>query len=380
MKLISLSFCDSAREWSFENITFFDLTLLVGVSGVGKTQILRAIRRLKSIAEGASLNGIKWNMEFQTINGWIYFWEGEFENLQEKGDGLFEDVSWLENDEERVKPRLLSESLKKNDEVIVKRDQNNFLFQGKEMPKLSVHESVISILKEEGAIKPAYDGFKKIILRDHTEKEGIRFRPTRLKKLAGKYDNLKSLKESDLNTLYKLALVKQVDQSIFDQIKDSFMDVFPQVEDLKVEPFKDEIPFYLEAPVIQIKEKGVNKWIPHSRMSSGMLRTLTHIAEMYLWSDGTVVLIDEFENSLGVNCIHVLTEDLLIENKSIQFIATSHHPYIINKIPYEYWKIVTRSGGKIQTHDAKDFNLGESHHERFMSLINHPFFKKGISA
>ena len=137
--------------------------------------------------------------------------------------------------------------------------------------------------------------------------------------------------------------------------------------------------FIFEATVIQIKETGVQKWIPHSRMSSGMLRTLLHIAEMYLWNEGTVILIDEFENSLGLNCIDVLTEDLIYDNNNIQFIATSHHPYIINKIPYDFWKIVTRKGSLIKTFDAKDFDFGKSHHDRFMSLINHPFYKQGIS-
>ena len=54
-------------------------------------------------------------------------------------------------------------------------------------------------------------------------------------------------------------------------------------------------------------------------------------------------------------------------------ITTKNAPYIINKIPYDYWKIVTRKGSLIKTFDAKDFDLGKSHHDRFMSLINHPF-------
>ena len=115
------------------------------------------------------------------------------------------------------------------------------------------------------------------------------------------------------------------------------------------------------------------------KMSSGMFRTFLHVSDMYLLSKGTLVLIDEFENSLGVNCINVLTEDLIFENTNLQFIATSHHPYIINKIPYEHWKIVTRKGGEIRTFDAKEFDLGASNHEKFINLINLPQYKRGIS-
>ena len=99
-----------------------------------------------------------------------------------------------------------------------------------------------------------------------------------------------------------------------------------------------------------------------------MLRTLIHIAELYLSSNGSVILIDEFENSLGVNCIDILTDDLIHENKSIQFIATSHHPYIINNIPYEYWKIVSRKGGKISVRNAAAHKLGKSKQAAFLQL------------
>ena len=54
--------------------------------------------------------------------------------------------------------------------------------------------------------------------------------------------------------------------------------------------------------------------------------------------------------------------------------------YIINKIPYNYWKIITRKGGQIKTHNAKDFDLGASSHERFLNLINLPQYKRGIES
>ena len=190
-------------------------------------------------------------------------------------------------------------------------------------------------------------------------------------------ETLEQIKESDLATFSKLALIYECSKVTFEEIKERFMEVFPQIEDITVAFVRGNE--HGQSIIIQIKEKGVQKWIPYYRMSSGMLRTLLHIAEMYLWNEGTVILIDEFENSLGLNCIDVLTEDLVYANHHIQFIATSHHPYIINKIPYDYWKIVTRKGSVIKIFDAKAFDMGNSHHDRFMSLINHPFYKQGIS-
>ncbi len=378
MKLLSIQFINNEEEWEFEKITFFDLTLLVGVSGVGKTQVLRSIYTLKNIANGASANGVKWELSFQTLTGNKYVWSGEFENLSAKSELMPE---FFEDDNEKTKPKIMFERIMLNEKIIVERRNLIFEFNGVEMPKLISTESAINILKEEDLIREVYESFKLIILRDHTQKEGVRFSHLSIAKLKNKYKNFEQIKESDLDTFHKLALVHDLSKNIFEEIKERFIEVFPQIEGVKVEPIKDNefSNFTFEATVIQIKEKGVQKWIPHNRMSSGMLRTLLHIAEMYLWNEGTVILIDEFENSLGLNCIDVLTEDLVYANHHIQFIATSHHPYIINKIPYDYWKIVTRKGSVIKTFDAKDFDMGNSHHDRFMSLINHPFYKQGIS-
>ncbi len=375
MKLLSIKYKDTEQEWSYEKINFFDLTLLVGVSGVGKTQILRSIQVLKHIANGSSKNGIKWEIKFKTLQGITCFWEGEFENIKPKYELLF-DISNKDN-----KPKIIYERIRIGQEVIVDRLNNKFLFNGTEMPKLTSTESAINILKEEDLIRDIYQSFKLIIYRDHTEKEGLTFRRSSIEKLKEKFKNLKEIKESNLGTFYKFFLISEVEKTVFEKIKSRFIDVFPQIENIKIEPIKGSelTNYFFEVPFIQIKESGVNKWIPHNRMSSGMLRTLLHIAEIYLCNEGTVILIDEFENSLGLNCIDVLTEDLIYDSNNIQFIATSHHPYIINKIPYDYWKIVTRKGGAIKTFDAKEFDFGKSHHDKFLSLINHPFYKNGIS-
>ena len=63
-----------------------------------------------------------------------------------------------------------------------------------------------------------------------------------------------------------------------------------------------------------------------------MFKTLMHIAEMKLMANGSVILIDEFENSLGVNCIEVVADILMNQERDLQYIITSHHPYIINNL------------------------------------------------
>lgn len=381
MKLLALSYKNLSQEWAFEKINFFDLTLLVGISGVGKTQILEAITTLKAVVNGQSANGIEWDITFITDNKNKYRWLGIFDKSI-KIDNISQYT--LFQSEKKENAKIIAEQIFINDNPlpIIERKAAQIFFKGMLMPKLSAHESCINIFQEEDDIKPIIQSFKKIIFRDHTQKENIIFRPYQanyektLKTLLGQ--NLAAVRASDLSTLEKLEVVYNNLPTIFDEIKEKFIDIFPQVQNIKIELVRQK-NINVEKITLFIKEKYVNKWIAQDKISSGMLRTFLHISEMFLWSDGTVILIDEFENSLGVNCIDVLTEDLVFENSRIQFIATSHHPYIINKIPYEYWKIVTRKGGKIQTYDAKDFDLGDSHHERFMNLINLPQYRQGLT-
>jgi len=190
-------------------------------------------------------------------------------------------------------------------------------------------------------------------------------------------NTLEKIQESNMPVLYKLMLVYKNLPDIFNEIKEDFRDAFPKVKDIKFKEIKASPPFGTII-ILQIKEDGVEKWVSQDKISSGMLKTLFHIAEMKLLADGSVLLIDEFENSLGINCIDIVADTLMDKDRKIQFIITSHHPYIINKIEINNWKIVTRKGSVVNTKDAKECNLSKSKHEAFKQLINLPEFIDGI--
>src|SRR5690606_33058014 len=106
-------------------------------------------------------------------------------------------------------------------------------------------------------------------------------------KLLRTHRSLKSIQESTEDIRIKLFLAYKNSPKTFNTIKERYIDIFPQVEDVKVEPLdydsKDDIPFFIkEYPFIQIKEIGVDKWIKQENISSGMFRSLIHISEIYL--------------------------------------------------------------------------------------------------
>ncbi len=371
MKIISLRLKNNFLGWDFDEINFSsNLTLLVGVSGAGKTQILRAIIDLRRIANGEAINGFEWKIIFSTVNGTEFIWEGGFDTV-ETNELSFDDIQ--EKQDDREKSSLVYENLTSKSKILIERNKETIRFNNSQMPRLSSHQSMIYILKEESLIKEAFDALNKIEYRDHTI-NGRRLRNSNqsLHSLKNKYNTLDSIVNSDEDIRTKLYLTYENKLDIFETIKSRFIDIFQQIEDLKVEPFKsDQLSKEIADqfhPRISIKEKSVPKWIREDRMSSGMLRTIIHVSDIFLSNEGSVILIDEFENSLGINCIDILTDDMIHENKTLQFIATSHHPYIINNIPYEYWKIVTRQGGHIRIGNSSDYHLGKSKQDAFIQL------------
>ena len=137
-------------------------------------------------------------------------------------------------------------------------------------------------------------------------------------------------------------------------------------------------PFFRDIPFIQIKEKNINKWIPQFNISSGMFNALMLLSEIYLCAENSVILIDELENSLGINCLGPISDEIIDNTKNTQFIITSHHPTIINSIKYNSWKIVTRNANNVSV-NKYNIDTSESAHDQYMQLINSIQFYDGIA-
>ncbi|MCU7244454.1 MAG: ATP-binding protein [Microcystis aeruginosa WS75] len=392
MKLLRLSYQDLASGLSIDSCDFFsDLNLLVGISGAGKTSILKAISNLKRIANGASVNGVKWDVEFLTNDHVRYHWLGEFE-VKKARSLIKNDADEVNSNDGENKVSIIRETLLKDQEVLIARNQEVIEFKHSKTPKLPSYLSCIELFNQEEDVFPVRQEFNKIIFNP------LRFAisySTFDKILRNyeynEYNSLSELQSSQLDISDKLLINYQKYPDTFEIIKRKFLDIFPQVEDLKIESLEpSELGDLLVSltrsgllknpPYIQIKEKNSHVWILEPNISSGMIKSLMFLATIELSAAGSVILIDEFENSLGVNCLDTLTEDLLVNYRDLQFIITSHHPYIINNISAAYWKIVTRKGGVIHVNNATDFHISKTRQKAFIDLINVlEEFPQGIS-
>ncbi len=390
MKLLRLSFHDHAQGWGFDDLQFFpDVTLLVGASGVGKTRILNSIRKLREIAQDHTTLaiGLSWSLDFIDDQGQKFTWEVKFSprindsvsasewniTTEESMNDHLNRVSQL------IRPDSLTESLKTDQTTIFSRDLESFQVNGKPLDaKLSSLKSGFALLGEEPLLKSAKTAINRILISDFVLEDNLGIRsqtfgisPNLLKEL----NNIDLIREIEMPTLLKLVIASQTAKPVFDQIAEAFKSIFPTIESVQFTGFLSEQVDLNHA--FLFKEAGVDQPFFLYSLSSGMKRTLFHLARLALWPDGTVILIDEFENSLGTNCIDVVADALLKVGNRLQFVISSHHPYIINSIPVDHWKIVARDKGQVQFFSAEELKIGRSKHKAFTELNNTDVFRYG---
>ncbi len=380
MKIEKLSFHNHVTGWQLTPTEFDSINLLVGVSGVGKTQILEAVRSLQKIIFWSMfnyihiLNGVEWDVTFSIAPNSQYHWHGIFSAVERNQYT----ANKIDQTMDGRRPPIEIEELYLNDKLIVSRDSDSMEFNGNEMPKFSPADSLITILRFEDEISPVFKAWQ--LITESQAQRPERFTgssmPDQIEGLS-----LSDIRNKNITLVDRLALLQINHNQIFEQIKSDFIEIFPRIQDFAISR-RDSRDEWSEkvSPVfsLKLKETAVDEWITQSVISMGMLKTLAHITEIYLLAEGSVLFIDEFENSLGVNCVDVVSE-LLDKRRDVQFILTSHHPYIINKIPKKYWKIITRKGSLVTAHQATDYEeLSGSKHKAFTQLINLPDYTAGI--
>jgi predicted ATPase len=403
MTIQSFTFHDGPRDWSLEEMRLGQLNLLVGISGVGKTRILEALKsvRRSALEDSRETNGCAWTLRLD-IGGEAYCWSAETSIVAHDPwivEPKLSDDEEYEEYEPTSLPRFLKERIEiGSSETLVERENGKFVFDGKKLPRLKSTESAITLLRDEEKIRPLRQALGRFIFSEAQEIQTEPFEIGRLSQAHAvhQHPTLQTLQDATyLHLLLRAYLLEKLHPEEFRAIQDEFMAIFPSVEDLKLiekRPLdihdleivdeRQKIAFS-ESNVIAmgIREYGVPDWIPQRRISSGMMRVLVHLFEVALAPPGTVIAIDEFENSLGVNCLPEITDHLLRRARDLQFILTSHHPYVINNIPKRYWKLVTRRKSAVSVVDAAKVSSLDtaSRHEDFFLLMNSPEYEEGIA-
>jgi predicted ATPase len=373
MKIESFKFSNNKENWHIEEVKFEDLNLLVGGSGVGKTRILKALELIRDVAlsSNRNLDDLEWSINFSHL-GKNYRWKLKSSSIKN------EEILLNVNESEQTE--IVYEKLVRYDDdselEILLRNDSDSKFNNEKLPKLKRTESAITLLSEEDLIIPVRQAFKQLIFNFETSQR-VMFRIdsdtiTTTENFLNAINTPSFFKYvfASVPAIIKAFYLQKFFPDVFNEIKEYYIDIFSEVNNVRVSSERNlDGDFMLS---FEIQENSLEDWIPQKRISSGMFRTLIFLVEVITAPEDSVILIDEFENSLGINCMAELTDFILDKSPNIQFILTSHHPYIINNIPWDTWQIVSKYGNKVRV--RKSLNIPElntaSSLDKFTQLVN----------
>lgn len=371
MKVKWIEFENVETGLVIQRIHFFDdVTLLVGLSGVGKSQILNAIGYSLKLATRNDVVLRPYDVSMcLLIDDVEYVWSYRIEKDSH-------DLLLLENQNQYC---FVNETLTKNGETVFKRNKEDLHIEGFEkLPQPKKEESILSQYSEDEKfrkiileMKKLYSVEMELAIRGGINKAFFNEMKSQVTIIKEGNPDVSFKMFSHLPPLLKLYIVKKYYKTLYKDIFDAVKELFEEIEDIDVVEDKRR-----ELYLVSIQVYG--KQILQNDISNGMLKTIYYIVELYTMSENSLALIDEFENGLGVNCIDTLADILLNDRSDLQFIITSHHPKIINEIDMNNWKIIDRNNKIITNSDADSYGIGNSQHDAYFNLINRWEYEKKI--
>jgi predicted ATP-dependent endonuclease of OLD family len=374
MKLLQYeSISPTGNDFNFDATRFERVNLLVGDSGTGKTRFLNTIVNFFKQLTSNKVSFIgKWNVKFES-DGKIYTYK----------------LSVVQSVKSPREKTIEYEELATDTGAIFIRSDGKITWNNTEMPRLSSDQSCFSLL-ENDIITPIYINMKKIIARRFSGNElannfqlGTIISNSPNNQVPPHIKKLGDLAVEPIDFHNKMYILQKMMPQGYNKVIALIKTAFPFIQDAGVQDIMKVLPNFqgaLNTHIFCIRERNIEKWIATNDISSGMQKIFLLILDVFLLQDAGILLIDEYENSLGVSAINFLPDLIETISQNCQFIITSHHPYIINNIPIESWKVFHRDGVSVHITDGTILKekYAKSRQDHFIQLINDPLYNGGI--
>lgn len=323
MKLTNLTYLDPF--WELSNLELSSLNLIVAKNATGKSRTLLTIDLLiKMITQKKNLNwGSKWSIDFLNHqNQKIRF---EFATkYQDEGKVTAEKISIdgqqvlfrYNNKDGRV---ILRNYVSQRNDIIYPPSNKLTLHVNRDIRKYPYLEDICNWAEQ------CY-GFKFGNISPYSKLN------------EQEYDLLTAVE--DIPNLFR-ALKKESVANIVNDFNSLGYDVI----DISAQ---DKI----EYSILYVKEKLLNKSLPHYKLSQGMFRTLAILVYLeYLTSrkKPAMVIIDDFCEGLDYDRATKLGSLIFEKCKDtdIQLVVTSNDSFLMDIIDIKYWNILQRNGKKV---------------------------------
>lgn len=354
MKIKELSYIDT--NWELNNLQLGNVNLIVGKNSTGKTRILQTIDLLvKMITQKRNLNwGGQWDIKFENFNGdEIHY---QFSTSYQKQGVTFEkiflngELVLTRNRKHYGEQAKIKNFLNKNlFEFVYPPNNKLVIHSNRDIKKYPFLEDIANWAEQSYGFK--FGNISPYSLLNQQE-----------------YDLLTAVE--DIPTLFKS--LNNEDKIL---IVSDFNSIGYDIEKITLQD-KGEIT------IIYVKEKGIEKAIPHFKLSQGMFRALAVIVYIqYLTSrkQPATIIIDDLCEGLDYERATKLGE--LIFNKclksEIQLVATSNDSFLMEVVDLKYWNVLTREGKQVSGINSKS-NPEIFENFKFTGLSNFDFFSSNF--
>ena len=361
-------FNDSTYGISIDRTYFDKINLLVGVSGAGKTIILRVLSSyIDLIRKGSSVKNecnFKMNFTVETVSS-VDTYEWSISTTQ---SSLVDKVTG--NTAGYI---VTKEELLRNGKMLFARDNNKLEISGyNSLPKIPLDKSTIAVFKDDNLFKDINKAFVSVIGLDEQKNAYIEV-PKEFydeafivaKENMMPYEHM-ALYMSLLPLVVRLGIARSVYAEKFNMYMDKLKEIFPYISDVKIRLSKSTQKYV----IVLCLQDDVE--VEQDRISSGIIKTMNVLAYLYFIAQNALIIVDEVENSLGINCLDDVIEsiDCSVYEQNNQAILSSHHPYIINAVDSSKWRIVSQENGHITTKSANEVGIDSKNRDGFFELIN----------
>lgn len=361
-------FNDSTYGISIDRTYFDKINLLVGVSGAGKTIILRVLSSyIDLIRRGSSVKNecnFKMNFTVDTVSS-VDTYEWSISTTQ---SSLVDKVTGSTAGYIVTKEELL-----RNGKMLFARDNNKLEISGyNSLPKIPLDKSTIAVFKDDNLFKDIKKAFASVIGLDEqknaymdVQKEFYDEALRVAKENTMSYEHT-ALYMSLLPLVVRLGIARSVYAEKFNMYMDKLKEIFPYISDVKIRLSKSTQKY---VTVLCLQD---DVEVAQDRISTGMIKTMNVLAYLYFIAQNALIIVDEVENSLGINCLDDVIEsiDCSVYEQNNQAILSSHHPYIINAVDSSKWRIVSQENGHITTKSANEVGIDSKNRDGFFELIN----------
>lgn len=349
MKLKKIAYKD--LNWELTPLQLETVNLLVGKNSTGKTRTLQTIDLLvKLLSQKRDLNwGGEWDILFENHKGEEIRYQ--FSTSYKKHGVTFEKIS-VNGDEVLSRIKKDGTELTKIRNVI---NRNQFESINPPENKLVVHTNrdikKFPFLESIAVWAEQSYGFKFGNISPYSRLN------------SQEYDLLIAVE--DIPSLFQS--LKEEDRLL---VLDDFNSIGYQAENISVQEKTDII--------IHVKEAGIEKAIPHFKLSQGMFRSLSVIIFIqYLISrkKPATIIIDDLCEGLDFERATKLGKLVFAkcQNNDIQLIATSNDSFLMEVVDLKYWNLLIRDGKTVRGINANSHpKIIEDF--RFTGLSNFDFF------